>query len=62
MQCYRARMQIEQAFRDIKNMRSRLCLIQTRLCYSNRLANLLLIGMLASFCIWLVGRLAEQRK
>ncbi len=60
--CYRTRMQIEQAFRDIKNMRSGLCLRQTRSRSLNRLANLLLIGMLASFCIWLVGRLAEQQK
>ena len=62
MQCYRARMQIEQAFRDIKNTRAGLCLRQTRSRSSIRLANLLLIGMLASFCIWLVGRLAEQQK
>ncbi len=62
IQCYRARMQIEQAFRDIKNTRSGLSLRQTRSHTSNRLANLLLIGMLASFCIWLVGRLAEQQK
>jgi Transposase DDE domain len=62
MQYYRTRMQIEQAFRDIKNGRSGLCLRQTRSRSLNRLANLLLIGMLTSFCIWLVGRLAEQQK
>jgi len=62
IQCYRTRMQIEQAFRDIKNMRTGLCLRQSRSRSLNRLANLLLVGMLASFCIWLVGRLAEHQK
>lgn len=62
IQCYRTRMQIEQAFRDIKNMRTGLCLRQTRSRSLNRLANLLLVGMLASFCIWLVGRLVEHQK
>ena len=60
MQCYRTRMQIEQAFRDIKNLRYGLCLRLTRRHSPKRLANLLLIGMLASFCIGLVGRLAEK--
>ncbi|MEX0828569.1 MAG: IS4 family transposase [Haliea sp.] len=62
MQCYRTRMQIEQAFRDMKNTRAGLCLRQTRSRSKERLANLLLIGMLATFCIWLVGRLAEKQK
>jgi len=62
IQCYRTRMQIAQAFRDIKNMRTGLCLRQSRSRSLNRLANLLLVGMLASFCLWLVGRLAEHQK
>jgi len=59
---YRTRMQIEQAFRDIKNTRSGFCLRQTRSRAPYRLAHLLLIGMLATFAAWLVGRLAEQQK
>jgi len=62
MQLYRTRMQIEQAFRDIKNTRSGFCLRQTRSRSLQRLANLLLIGMLASLVLWLVGRMAEQQK
>ena len=62
MQCYRTRMQIEQSFRDIKNTRMGLSLRQTRSRSKERLGNLLLVGMLASICIWLIGRLAEQQK
>jgi len=61
MQCYRTRMQIEQAFRDIKNYRHGLRLRLARSHCPQRLATLLLIGMLAAFCIWLVGRLAEAQ-
>ncbi len=43
-------------------MRTGLCLRQSRSRSLIRLANLLLVGMLASFCIWLVGRLAEHQK
>lgn len=54
-------MRRELAFRDIKNTRAGLALRETRSRASHRLANLLLVGMLASFCLWLVGRLAIQR-
>lgn len=62
MQIYRTRMQIELAFRDIKNTRAGLALRETRSRTQARLANLLLVGMLASFCLWLIGRLAVERK
>ena len=62
MQCYRTRMQIELAFRDIKNTRTGLALRETRSRSLDQLANLLLVGMLASFCLWLIGRLAVERK
>ena len=58
MQLYRTRMQIELGFRDIKNTRDGLALRETRSTSTLRLANLLLVGMLAHFCLWLIGRLA----
>ena len=61
MQLYKTRMQIELAFREFKNTRAGLALRETRSRASHRLANLLLVGMLASFCLWLVGRLAIKR-
>ena len=60
MRLYKTRMQIELAFRDIKNTRAGLALRETRTRNALRLANLLLIGMLASFCLWLIGRLAVE--
>ena len=62
MQFYRTRMHIELAFRDIKNIRDGLALRETRSCNDQRLANLLLVGMLAHFCLWLIGRLAKARR
>lgn len=62
IQLYKTRMQIELAFRDIKNYRAGFALRQTRSRTPQRLANLLLVGMLASFCLWLVGRAAVKRK
>ena len=60
MRLYKTRMQIELAFRDIKNTRAGLALRETRTRNPLRLANLLLIGMLASFCLWLIGRIAVE--
>lgn len=58
---YQARMQIEEAFRDLKNHRYgfgfRDCLTRKRY----RLENLLLIGALATLAAWLVGKVAEMR-
>ncbi len=60
MQLYRTRMQIEEGFRDIKNQRTGFSLSNTRTRSPERLANLLLIGMLATLVIWMIGRLTEQ--
>ena len=62
IQLYRTRMQIEEAFRDIKNQRTGFSLTETRSRSPQRLANLLLIGMLATLVVWLMGRLAEEKQ
>ena len=58
---YQSRMQIEEAFRDLKNHRFgfafRDCM--TRIRY--RLENLLLIAALATFAAWLVGKAVEMK-
>jgi len=58
---YQSRMQIEEAFRDLKNHRYgfgfRDCLTRKRY----RLENLLLIGALATFASWLVGKVSEMK-
>ena len=53
--CYRKRMQIEEAFRDLKDARFGvgLCLSQTT--QANRFTILLLIAALAQLAVWLVG-------
>ena len=61
IQIYKTRMQIELGFREFKNTRPGLALRETHSFSSTRLANLLLIGMPACFCLWLIGRLAIQR-
>jgi hypothetical protein len=62
IQLYRTRMQIEEAFRDIKNQRTGFSLTDTRTRSPQRLANLLLIGMLATLVVWMLGRLAEEKQ
>lgn len=62
IQLYRTRMQIEEAFRDIKNQRTGFSLSDTRTRAQERLANLLLIGMLATLVVWMLGRLAEEKQ
>lgn len=62
IQLYRSRMQIEEAFRDIKNQRTGFALTEIRSRSSERLANLLLVGMLATLAVWLIGRLAEENQ
>jgi len=62
IQLYRTRMQIEEAFRDIKNQRTGFSLTETRTRCPKRLENLLLIGMLAALVVWLMGRLAEEKQ
>lgn len=55
-------MQIEEGFRDIKNHRTGFSLSDTRTRSPQRLANLLLVGMLATLVVWLMGRLAEEKQ
>jgi hypothetical protein len=58
---YKTRMQIEEAFRDLKSHRYgfsfRDCMTRKRY----RLENLLLIGALAAMVAWLVGKIAEMK-
>lgn len=58
---YRARMQIEEAFRDIKSRRFGLGLELHRTRDTARLAVLLLIGALALLLLWLIGSAARAR-
>jgi hypothetical protein len=58
---YALRMQIEEGFRDLKNARLGLSLCESRTKAIERLANLLLIAMLATLVLWLIG-LAAQRQ
>ena len=62
IQRYRTRMQIEEGFRDIKNQRTGFSLTETRSRSLERLSNLLLVGMLATWVVWLMGRLAEEKQ
>ena len=52
---YSGRMQIEQTFRDIKNHRWGLGLSHRQTRMPNRLASLLLIGVLACYALWLIA-------
>lgn len=58
---YRQRMQIEEAFRDLKSERYGLGLAASHTRTAERLAILLLIGALALFVLWLVGQAAIQQ-
>ncbi|MDY6867568.1 MAG: IS4 family transposase, partial [Chloroflexota bacterium] len=61
MNLYQSRMQIEEGFRDFKNSRWGFGLDEARASASYRYENLLLIGTLATFAIWLIGKLAEMK-
>lgn len=61
MQIYRQRMQIEEAFRDLKSERYGLGFAASQTRAPQRLAILLLIGALALFLLWLVGQAAVQQ-
>jgi hypothetical protein len=52
---YSGRMQIEQSFRDVKNVRWGLGLSASQTCQLRRLATLLLIGALVCYALWLIG-------
>lgn len=59
---YRQRMQIEESFRDLKNSRWGFSLDEARVHSARRYDNLLLVGSLATFAVWLVGRVAEAKQ
>lgn len=56
---YQSRMQIEEAFRDLKNHRQGFSFRDSLTRKLYRLENLLLIAALATFTAWLVGKVAE---
>ena len=62
MNLYKTRMQIEEGFRDFKNSRWGFSLDEAKVSTTYRYENLLLIGALATFAIWLTGKIAELKK
>jgi len=58
---YKTRMQIEEGFRDIKNSRWGFSLDEAKVSTKFRYENLLLIGVLATFAVWLTGKIAELK-
>lgn len=58
---YKSRMQIEEAFRDLKNHRYGFSFRDCMSRQKHRLENLLLIGALATLAAWLVGKSAELK-
>ena len=61
MNLYKTRMQIEQGFRDVKNTRWGFSLEEAKVTMVCRYENLLLVGTLATFAVWLVGKIAELK-
>jgi hypothetical protein len=57
---YRKRMQIEEAFRDLKNTRNGFSLRHCRSFDQQRLNVALLIGAIAMFALWILGLIAKQ--
>ena len=58
---YTVRMQIEEAFLDIKNSRWGFSFNEARCTTRYRYENILLIGQLATMSVWLVGKIAELK-
>lgn len=58
---YTTRMQIEEGFRDIKNSRWGLAFNEARCTTTYRYENLLLVAHLATFAVWLIGKIAELK-
>ncbi len=58
---YKTRMQIEESFRDIKNSRWGFSLDEARVSTKVRHENLLLVGVLATFAVWLTGKVTELK-
>lgn len=61
MRLYERRMQIEESFRDLKCHRWGFALRYARSRTAQRLEILLLIGALATICVWLAGLAAEAK-
>lgn len=61
MSLYRTRMQIEEAFRDVKNARWGFSLDEAKSYSTARYENLLFIGALATFAVYLVGQAATMK-
>jgi hypothetical protein len=59
VEIYAMRMQIEEAFRDLKNARLGLSLEHSGTSQLSRLANLVLVGSLAATFAWLLGKATE---
>lgn len=59
---YKTRMQIEEAFRDVKNSRWGFSLDEARSTTHYRYENLLLVAQLATLAVWLVGQVAEMKQ
>jgi len=62
MNIYRTRMQIEEAFRDMKSLRWGFRLREAKSTTTYRYENLMLVGTLATFAIWLMGKIAELKQ
>jgi hypothetical protein len=62
MMIYKKRMQIEEAFRDLKNSRNGFSLRHSRSSGKDRLNVALLIGALGMFILWLLGVAAKLKK
>jgi len=59
---YKTRMQIEEAFRDMKNSRWGFSLNEAKCTTTYRYENLMLVGTLATFAVWLIGKVAELKQ
>lgn len=59
---YKTRMQIEESFRDMKNPRWGFSLSEAKSTMTYRYENLMLIGTLATFALWLMGKVVELKQ
>lgn len=59
---YKTRMQIEESFRDMKNLRWGFRLREAKSMATYRYENLMLVGTLATFALWLMGKAAELKQ
>ena len=59
---YKTRMQIEEAFRDMKSSRWGFSFSEAQCTTPYRFENLMLVGTLATFAVWLMGKVAELKQ